>query len=247
MDKKNFYELIDSSSNFSPISLEQIKSLVDKYPYFQSARILYLINLKHIRHESFNKEIQGHSIFVPCRQNLFRKLYPTQPANFNPEVYEDKVETKRTDRVSSKNSSTESSFILLEDQNHSDSITIDIEPTSVSNDSDILELIEGDNESLASNPNTSSLIDAFLSNVAKIERPQMPSRGEVVENEDISLKSIEEPEELASEPLAHIYITQGYFEKALAVYEKLCLKYPEKSSYFADQIQKVKEQINSKH
>jgi len=251
MEKETFYDLIDSSSKFSSTSLEQIKDLIEKYPYFQGARALYLLNLKQLGNESLNHQIQNQASLIPSRQHLYKLLNPTTPIMINLEAAQEVVEAKKPTkgRPKTKKSSSEASFVLLEDSNHTDAVTITAEATSDSTDTDILELIDGDveNSISESSANSSSLIDAFLSNIPKIERPTMPQPGEVIENEDISTKSIEEPEELASEPLAQIYISQGYFEKALAVYEKLCLKYPEKSSYFADRIQKVKEQINSKH
>lgn len=251
MEKENFYELINLPSKFSSTSLEQIKGLIEKHPYFQGARALYLLNLKQVGDESLNNQIQNQASLIPCRQHLYKLLNPSTPISAITKIVEEKIEPKKTTkgRPKTKKASSEASFVLLEGQNHNDAVTINAEATSDSTDTDILELIDGDVETSISesSANSSSLIDAFLSNIPKIERPTMPQPGEVVENEDISTKSVEEPEELASEPLAQIYISQGYFEKALAVYEKLSLKYPEKSSYFADQIQKVKEQINSKH
>ena len=64
------------------------------------------------------------------------------------------------------------------------------------------------------------------------------------EQKDISEHSIKEDDNLLTETLAKVYIAQGYFDKALKSYEKLCLKYPEKNTYFAGQIEMIKELIN---
>jgi len=39
--------------------------------------------------------------------------------------------------------------------------------------------------------------------------------------------------------LAKVYLEQGHFEKAILAYKKLSLKYPEKNSFFANQIKLI--------
>ena len=86
----------------------------------------------------------------------------------------------------------------------------------------------------------SELIDKFIIANPRIE----PNRDKaVVTNEDISKPFVEESGGLVTETLAKIYLNQGYYSKAMDIYEKLSLKFPEKSSYFASQIEKVKEYI----
>jgi tetratricopeptide (TPR) repeat protein len=86
----------------------------------------------------------------------------------------------------------------------------------------------------------SELIDKFIITNPRID-PQKDKA--LVTNDDISSPFVEESGGLVTETLAKIYISQGYYSKALDIYEKLSLKFPEKSSYFAFQIEKVKEYI----
>jgi tetratricopeptide (TPR) repeat protein len=45
--------------------------------------------------------------------------------------------------------------------------------------------------------------------------------------------------DIATERLAEIYTLQGLHEKAIETYKKLILKYPERSSIFAQKIQEL--------
>ena len=86
----------------------------------------------------------------------------------------------------------------------------------------------------------SDLIDKFIIANPRIE-PQKDKT--YLPIDDISKPFLEESGGLVTETLAKIYVNQGYYSKAIDIYEKLSLKFPEKSSYFASQIEKVKEYI----
>lgn len=86
------------------------------------------------------------------------------------------------------------------------------------------------------------LIDQFIQNQPRIEPVVQETRHA---QEDVSLGSLKEDESFMTETLAKIYMKQGYYYKAIHTYEKLSLKYPEKSIYFASQIEKIKELINN--
>lgn len=88
----------------------------------------------------------------------------------------------------------------------------------------------------------SEIIEKFIQNNPSISRP----KGDFFNPVTSAQQSIVDQENIVSETLAGIYLKQGHFEKAITVYEKLSLKYPEKSSYFAALIDEAKNSKNIK-
>ena len=66
-----------------------------------------------------------------------------------------------------------------------------------------------------------------------------PPSPENINNENMARQSAEDNYYLVTETLANIYIDQGLHLKAIEVFKKLILKYPEKKSYFANRIEEL--------
>ena len=82
------------------------------------------------------------------------------------------------------------------------------------------------------------VIDEFLEK--KTMRITMDESHPYDQQDDVSLESVDDNGELTSETLAGIYLRQGYVDKAIEIYYKLSLKYPEKSTYFANLIGRIR-------
>ena len=83
------------------------------------------------------------------------------------------------------------------------------------------------------------IIDSFIKNDPQIR----PPKAEQINTDNKAKKSAEDHNDLVSETLAAIYIEQMLYHKAIDTYEKLSLKFPEKSRYFADLIQSLEKKI----
>jgi len=83
-----------------------------------------------------------------------------------------------------------------------------------------------------------TIIDEFIDSNPKI-KPIKPTDVKKP-TEDLSAKSTEFKPDSSSEYLANIYIEQNKINKAIAIYESLSLKFPEKKSYFVSLIKKLK-------
>ncbi len=100
----------------------------------------------------------------------------------------------------------------------------------------------GDDKPGSDKNEKTDLIDRFLKEKPRIE-PRSPL-DDGTSPADMSEKSTRESDEFFTETLAQIYIQQKHYKKAIYAYEKLCLKYPEKYSYFADRIDEIKRMVN---
>ncbi len=94
---------------------------------------------------------------------------------------------------------------------------------------------ENDPESDAERQKKNEIIDRFIQTNPKIQ----PVRSET------TIPVVQQPKDedqsyLMTETLARVYLEQKKYSKAIQAYEILILKYPEKSSFFADRILDIK-------
>ncbi len=137
---------------------------------------------------------------------------------------------------------------LLDDENTttSDNLTT---KSDTKTDEDLLLMINkgvalntsdlSNNKLSNSQSKNNQLIDNFISSNPRITPLQTDGP-----NEDISENSIIENDRYLTDTLAKIYMKQGNYGKAIFAYEKLSLKFPEKSTYFAGQIAEIKKLID---
>ena len=85
------------------------------------------------------------------------------------------------------------------------------------------------------------LIEKFSKDAPKIIYSPETHDGDANYGEE----SLEEDPNIVSETLATIYAQQGYYQKAIQMYEILKLHFPEKSCYFAARIKSLQEQTSN--
>ncbi len=93
-----------------------------------------------------------------------------------------------------------------------------------------------------SKANIDALLEKFIAEQPSISRPVK----EFYNPAKNAKQSLEESEDLVTETLAKIYALQKNYPKAITTYEKLSLLNPEKKTFFASRIEKLKEELKKR-
>jgi len=236
MRPEDILELTEKPETISSASLQSLKQQINAYPWFTVAKLLYLKGLAHSDSDKYSSELRKMAISIPDRQRLFNLI--------NSERFNLEEEESPTEETISDNSFSLIDSFLTEHKDEQSQATDEkiLAHSSVSNDYMFWQLNQGTEKPAAENAeqtedNTNDLqklIDSFSDRPkAEVELPNAPEAASEEDSEN-SGKEIESV--CFTETLAHIYIRQHRYEKALQIIKSLNLNNPEKNRYFADQI-----------
>ena len=245
----------------------EVEQLVESYPYFAVGQALLAIAYQNAESPKYDTQLKRAAAIVPNRDKLrLFSVIAKHRLESEPEIQALPDEFVPTDNVfssiqpidtkeetisgvicekvfiipeidlSGSHEELSAEMALLEEKRKS----LDELKAIIANRLKEIEAEKQRKEAETSAPKKLSrkeLIDKFILENPSISRP----KAEFYNPISVAQNSIIDQENIVSETLAKIYEKQGYFEKAISIYEKLKMKYPEKSSIFAAQIERLKE------
>ena len=211
-------------------TLYELRLLVGKYPYFDVARLLMLKNLYILHDIDFGREMRKSALYLKSRWPLF-ELMSGYGASDVADNAPDEISVDRTmSLIDAFLDTLPAETVSLEAEGAAavDYVSAYLKDQCAEESTDVPALRGQD------------LIDEFLAGGS--EKIAIDFRGDNVQEPAVADAGPQEPEEspaeasFFTETLAGIYIKQGKYEKALEIIKRLCLEYPNKNRYFADQI-----------
>ena len=253
----NAQEYTNLLLNYDPKSEEQRKAfekITYRYPYFQSAYAHYLKSLKAQEQYNFNLILKKTAILSPERNRLHfwlvenkkkdnkkenlrsvaaKKVQPTTP------IADEKKQSVENTTPKESTKTAETVEQIKTNPPEKKKKEKKQEPKTMSFSEWVIYSSKG---KIEAKPAKSSLedkiklIDTFLEN-----QPKIPPVRQDQPKVDLSENNEFNKEELMTETLAKVYLQQKKYKKALYAYKILSLKYPEKNTFFADQIKRIKQ------
>ena len=210
-------------SNFDPLNKNirtELEKLTKIYPYFQTAHFYYVKSLQMLESVDYKNILEVTAIKTFDRSILLKWV------------------SDNSEMFNQKKSSTRNKVNIKEEE------FFNIKPNVKKDNIDKLNFLEWisfteKKSYLDEKVEMNSIkVNSFLEKNPTIKKLKKDSKHEP----DISfiLKNSFSPEELMTETLAKIFVKQQKYNKAIQAYKILSLKYPEKSTLFADEIDKLK-------
>ena len=234
MNTGRYTEIIANSEVLKKEETSELKSIIEKYPFFQSARALYLKGLKQHGSFRYNHELKITASYTTDRTVLFDFITSKsfeKHTDIHQEISE-KIKAQEnsnekeaiSEKTNDLNLGTPIHFSKSETHSFQEWLKISTQ-TPISRNK-----VNESNEEI----DKEFLINRFIENNPKISTLRKE------EESKITVPEIKPDHFLMTETLAKVYLEQKKFSNAIKAYEILSLKYPEKSGFFADQIKKIK-------
>ena len=260
MDKQQLLSYLDQPETLTGESIPELETLVGCYPFFSIGQSLLTLAYRNNHDGRFNQQLKKAAgaapdrnrlrlLFIPTKQqpatpddSFFRFVESSEITSNGKEVIPEKMFIIPEINLSGSHEELSAELALLDEKRKS----LDELKAIIANRLREMEE-EKKQEKNAEAPqkklSRKELIEKFIAENPSISKP----KAEFYNPISVAQNSIIDNGEIVSETLAKIYFKQGYFDKAISIYEKLSLNNPEKSVYFAAQIEMIKEsQTNNK-
>ena len=263
MNNIEFSNILKQPQGINEQQTMGLKGVLNDFPYFQSARALYLKGLKNEESYSYNHELKLTAAYTADRSVLFD--YITSDS-FNQNIIS-KVQQKLQKQANDIEvvAAEEISIFDSETSSYDEQVLNPdlFEEKTAENTTAIAEDNLAIGTPLEFNTNETHSFQEWLklSATPTIERMEVKEEKKLknLRNVDlinkfitskpkikpvrktVSLKNLAKENsfssnELMTETLAKVYLEQKNYKKAIQAYRILSLKYPEKNSFFADRI-----------
>ena len=249
MIQQRIYEWIKHPECLNKETLYELRALLARYPYFQTARLLYLKNLFLLHDITFGEELRKSALYIIDRKILFSFI---EGERYTLKELKKQIPASETLGVDRTLSLIDAFLADLSD-NVSSPSGLPLGTADVT--TDYLGYLMRQPDALQEEPKAEDKqklkgqewIDSFIEKSQeelvlslKSEEPHKVEEPEDIEeqedvDETVSVEDLED-ESYFTETLAKIYVKQQRYSKALEIIKKLNLKYPKKNAYFADQI-----------
>jgi hypothetical protein len=269
MNLTDYTYLINKPDAITERHHESLEKVIEEFPYFQSARVLRLKHLYNQDSYKYNYALKIAAAFTTDRSVLFDFITSSSFVTVQNGYYEQKLSELLNIKVIGSEvveKSTESTEPVQTISTMEQSILSSIHESNPLQEDLVAKLelgkplefsinekhsfqewlqlsrfkpIERTNSETSISNDTDrdkklKLIDRFLEN-----NPKIPAVAKDLPH-PITEDIIEDKSYLMTETLARVYLEQKKYSRAIQAYEILILKYPEKSSFFADRILDIK-------
>lgn len=245
MDIKKLTRLFENPEIIDTQDVNTLKEIVKEFPYFTAAQVLLAIGMTRVSHNDSTIQLRKAAAMAPDR-NVLRKLCTQLPDEY---VTTSKDVDNQHDIIPEKtilipeidlggtSEDLNREVALLEEKKK----TLDELMAIIEDKISELEKAKKESKKEEKKLSKAEIIDKFIAENPSISRPKQEFFNPI----SAAQESVIDQENIVSETLATIYENQGYFEKAISIYEKLKLKYPEKSIIFAGRINALKNKLNN--
>ena len=231
---KRITEYISETQTSNVATVKQLRQLIDRYPYYQVARLLLLRSMHDTQDPDFSKELRRTALYLPSRAILYQYI---EADRLRKEFEKIKIEKPDVETAADQPQDLIDEFLTKRPVEEKQPARRQRPVVDASSDYvEYMLQIEADStQEEATSPSQTfgqTNIDQFLEQ-GKLSLNEHPE--EELQKPNLENASVEN-NEVMTETLARIYIKQGKYDSAIEIIRRLSLKYPKKNRYFADQI-----------